>query len=326
LWHIDIRNSAVQENKFSDVAAPPRHPRTRQEMSLFRTLDAFLGWFGYSPAVLLNITAPRWGYRVKRALHYGPEARHRMDLYLPERNARAAVLFFYGGAWISGHRREYRFVGQALASRGIIAGIADYGLFPDHRFPDFVEDGAKAFVFLRQILPEHGGDPARLFVAGHSAGAYIAVMLACDPRYLRDAGDDVSSLAGAIGIAGPYDFLPITHAQRIEIFGGSNRVETQPIHVVDGKRPPMLLLTGDRDVNVLPRNTRNLAARLRQHGSAVEEIIYEGTDHFRIILALAPLFRSMIPIRADIVRFVSAATAPASPAVHPRRELPASPT
>jgi acetyl esterase/lipase len=276
-------------------------------MTLFRILDVFLGWFGYSPAVLLNFTAPRWGYRVKRAIPYGPHERHRMDLYLPKRKAEGAptVLFFYGGAFITGHRREYRFVGQALASKGIIVGIADYGLFPEHRFPEFVEDGAKAAVFLRSTLAQHGGDPDRLFVAGHSAGAYIAVMLASDGRYLNDAGADLSTLAGAIGIAGPYDFLPITNPQRIEIFGGMDRVETQPIHFIDGPRPPMLLLTGDRDANILPRNTHNFAARLREHGSKVEAIVYPGIDHFRIMLGLAPLFRRVVPIRADIARFVA---------------------
>ena len=276
-------------------------------MTLFRILDVFLGWFGYSPAVLLNVTAPRWGYRVERAIAYGPEDRHRMDVYLPKRKAAAdpALLFFYGGGFVSGHRREYRFVGQSLASKGIIVGIADYGLFPEHRFPEFVEDGAKAAVFFRETLGKYGGDPKRLFVAGHSAGAYIAVMLASDARYLAGLGADQSILAGAIGIAGPYDFLPITNPTRIEIFGGMDRVETQPIHFIDGLRPPMLLLTGDRDVNILPRNTENMAARLREHGSRVEAIVYPGIEHFRIILGLVPLFRSVVPLRADILRFVA---------------------
>jgi acetyl esterase/lipase len=297
-------------------------------MTLFRILDVFLGWFGYSPAVLINATVPRWGYRIERAIPYGPEPRHRMDLYLPKRktDGAPAVLFFYGGAFISGHRREYRFVGQALASQGIIVGIADYGLFPDHRFPDFVEDGAKAFAFLHKQLSNYGGDPKRLFTAGHSAGAYIAIMLASNPEYLKGAGSDISCLAGAIGIAGPYDFLPITNPTRIEIFGGADRVETQPIHFIDGKRPPMLLLTGDRDVNILPRNTENMAARLREHGSSVEAIVYPGIEHFRITMALAPLFRRMIPIRADILRFVSAARAPSSPGARPRQAIPALPT
>lgn len=295
---------------------------------MFRMLGMFLSWFGYTPAVLFNITAPRWGYRVERAIAYGAEPRHRLDLYMPKQKGdRApAVLFFYGGGWVSGHRREYRFVGQALASKGIIVGIADYRLFPPHLFPDFVEDGAKAFAFLHQKLPNFGGDPKRLFVAGHSAGAYIAVMLACNPRYLREAGADVSSIAGAIGIAGPYGFVPLTDPQHITIFGGSDRPETHPTYFVDGKRPPMLLLTGDRDVTVLPGNTHNLAARLRQHDSKVEKVVYSCIDHFLIILALAPLFRRLIPIRADIVRFVSVPTARESPAPHPRQEIPASPT
>lgn len=275
-------------------------------MTLFRILDVFLGRFGYSPAVLLNLTVPRLGYRVERGLLYGPEDRHRMDVYRPTRKVTAApaILFFYGGGFITGHRREYRFVGQALASKGIIVGVADYGLFPTHRFPEFVEDGAMAALFFRETLAKYGGDPNRLFVAGHSAGAYIAVMLASDARYLRALGADQSILAGAIGISGPYDFLPITNATRIEIFGGPDRVETQPIHFIDGKRPPMLLLTGDRDANILPRNTEHMAARLREHGSKVETIVYPGIDHFRIILGLAPLFRRVVPLRADILRFV----------------------
>ena len=294
---------------------------------LFRILDVFLGWFGYSPAVLLNITTPRWGYRVERAIPYGPEPRHRMDLYLPEHKLQSApaVLFFYGGAFISGNKCEYRFVGQALASLGIIVGIADYGLFPDHRFPEFVEDGAKAAAFLHKTLPEYGGDPNRLFVAGHSAGAYIAVMLASNPEYLSEAGADQSILAGAIGVAGPYAFLPITNETRIEIFGGPDRLETQPIHFIEGKRPPMLLLTGDRDSNILPRNTHNMAARMREQANDVDEIVYPGIDHFRIILGLAPLFRGVVPIRADIARFVSSRVA-ASPAARPRQAIPASPT
>ncbi len=295
---------------------------------LFRILDVFLGWFGYSPAVLLNVTTPRWGYRVERAIPYGPDERHRLDVYLPKHKPQSApaLLFFYGGGFLSGNKCEYRFVGQALASFGFNVRIAHNGQFPDHRFPEFVEDGAKAAAFLQKTLPEFGGDPDRLFVAGHSAGAYIAIMLASCPKYLSEAGADQSVLAGAIGIAGPYDFLPITNATRIEIFGGPDRVETQPIYFIEGKRPPMLLLTGDRDVNILPHNTHNMAARMLEEGNDVEVIVYPGIEHFRIILALAPLFHGLIPIRADIARFVSAARAPVSRGARPPQAIPASPT
>jgi acetyl esterase/lipase len=214
------------------------------------------------------------------------------------------VLFFYGGGFIAGRKSEYRIVGQALTSQGIIVGIADYGLYPEFRFPVFVEDGAKAFVAFRELLPKFAGNPARAFVAGHSAGAYIAAMLAANPLYLKEAGGDPSFVRGAIGMAGAYDFLPITDPQRIEIFGGSNRAETQPITFIDGKRPPMLLASGDIDKAVSVRNTRNLAAKLRAHGSKVEEIIYPCLGHSGIMLALAPGFRRLAPIRADIERFI----------------------
>jgi len=275
---------------------------------VLRFLTAVFRLFGRgrSPAALLNLTVPRSGYRVERDIVYGKEKRQKLDLYVPDgfKAPAPAVLFFYGGGFIAGRKSEYRIVGQALTSQGIIVGVADYGLYPEFRFPTFVQDGAKAFVAFRALLPKHGGNPARAFVAGHSAGAYIAAMLAANPLYLKEAGGDPASLRGAIGMAGAYDFLPITDPQRIQIFGGSNRAETQPIAFVDGKRPPMLLASGDIDKAVSLRNTRNLAARLRTHGSKVEEIVYPRLGHSGIMLALAPGFRHLAPIRADIVRFV----------------------
>jgi len=275
---------------------------------MLRFVTLIFGLFGRgrSPAALLNLTVPHSGYRVERDISYGGEKRQRLDLYVPDgfQAPAPAVLFLYGGGFIAGRKSEYRVVGQALTSAGIIVGIADYGLYPEFRFPTFVEDGAKAFVTFRALLSDVGGDPKRVFVAGHSAGAYIAAMLATNPRYLQGAGVDHSSLRGAIGMAGAYDFLPITNPQRIEIFGGSDRLETQPIHFVDGKRPPMLLLTGGKDSTVLPRNTRNLAEKLRSYGSKVEEIVYPNVSHSGIMLALVPGFRRIAPVRADIIRFV----------------------
>jgi len=275
---------------------------------MLRFVTSIFGLFGRgrSPASLLNLTVPRSGYRIERDIPYGEEKRQRLDLYVPDgfQAPAPAVLFLYGGGFVAGRRSEYRIVGQALTSAGIIVGIADYGLFPEFRFPTFVEDGAKAFAAFRALLSDIGGDPKRAFIAGHSAGAYIAAMLATNPLYLRAAGVDHSALRGVIGMAGAYDFLPITNPQRIQIFGGSDRMETQPIHFVNGKRPPMLLLTGGRDSIVLPRNTLNLAAKLRAYGSSVEEIVYPNVSHAGVMLALAPGFRRIAPVRNDIIRFI----------------------
>jgi acetyl esterase/lipase len=263
---------------------------------------------GRSPATMLNLLAPRRGYKLHRGLTYGEGARDRYDVYVPTTLTKPApvILFFYGGGFVAGHRNEYRMVGEALASLGCVVAIADYRIFPQGRFPEFLHDGARALHAVYREAKSYGGDQGRLFVAGHSAGAYIAVMLAANPEYLKAAGADPSWISGAIGIAGAYDFLPITGERRIKVFGGGNRVESQPIHFVHGKKPPMLLVTGANDSTVSTRNTKNMAARLRSVGSEVEEIIYPGVGHMGIILSLARGFRGRAPLRTDIAKFIAA--------------------
>src|SRR5690348_7936426 len=167
---------------------------------------------GCSPAALLNTTVPRSGYRLQSDIAYGPLARQKLDLYVPEvpRPDGKSVIFFYGGSWDSGAKGDYLFVAQALASRGVTTIIADYRLYPEVRFPVFVEDAAKA--------TRWAGDRvglSKLFVMGHSAGAHIALMLAVDTPYLARAGVDRMKIAGVIGLSGPYDFLPLKSAKLI---------------------------------------------------------------------------------------------------------------
>jgi len=273
-------------------------------MQLLTLLTAFFGLFGAgrSPAAMLNLTVPRSGYRVQRDIAYGEHARNRLDLYLPLDGARPApvVLFFYGGAFRAGRKSEYRVFGEALASRGIIAGVADYRIYPEARFPDFLQDGAKALTRVHEIATEYGGDTKRIFLAGHSAGAYIAVMLATNPAYV-----DRSWIRGVIALSGRYHELPIGEPIFIEIFRGPSRAETRPSTFIDGKCPPMLLAAGSKDDSAVLENLRKLAAHLRARDNEVEEIIYPGIGHAGIMLALAPGFRRRAPVRADIIRFIS---------------------
>jgi acetyl esterase/lipase len=262
-----------------------------------------------SPAPLLNLIVPRDGYHVLRDLAYGTDARQKLDLYLPDALKRPApvILFFYGGSWQSGKKSDYLAFGQAFASRGIVVAVADYRLYPTVRYPAFVEDGARALTFLHAHVAQFGGDPARIFLEGHSAGAYIAVMLASDRSYLRKAGADPDWIHGVIGIAGPYDFLPLVDNDLIAIFGGADRPETQPINHIDGPRAPMLLATGTDDSVVGPKNTFHLEARLRSWNSPVKVITYPGIGHIGIILSLAPGFRGTTTLRGDITDFVAGA-------------------
>jgi acetyl esterase/lipase len=218
------------------------------------------------------------------------------------------VVFYYGGNWSAGSRAMYRFVGAALAVRGCIAIIPDYRLFPEVRFPDFLRDSALAARWAFDNAPALGAASGRLFLMGHSAGAYNAAMLALDPQWLEAVGmRPARDLAGVIGIAGPYDFLPLQDEDLKVTFGPPEQLsQTQPINFVDGQNPPMLLLQGDSDTTVQPGNTRRLAERIRQRGGRVETRFYAGVGHEAIAGALSGSLTFLAPTLKDSLNFVGA--------------------
>jgi acetyl esterase/lipase len=268
-------------------------------------LSGMLAACSPSPSVV-NILVPRSGYHVVRGLAYGTDPREKLDVYVPSglKGPAPVLLFFYGGAWQSGSRDYYLAFGQAFASKGIVTVVADYRLYPQVTYPAFVEDGARALAYVHAHIGAYGGDRARIFVAGHSAGAYNAVMLASDPHYIAQAGGELSWIRGVIGISGPYDALPFTDASYIAIFHSPNDPGTMPIHYIDGPRPPMLLVTGTDDSVVGPGNTDRMAAALGAHGDNAKVIHYPGVGHIGIILSLVPGFRGRTTLRQDIATFI----------------------
>jgi acetyl esterase/lipase len=263
---------------------------------------------GRSPAALLNFTVPRRGYRVVRDIAYGAGQRQRLDLYLPTALRRDCgapmIVFFYGGAFRAGRKSEYRFAGEAFASSGMIVAVPDYRIYPEARFPDFLEDGAQAVAKVRDIAAVHGGDPERLFLAGHSAGAYIAVMLAANDAWLRAQGGDSSWIRGVIALSGRYHDSPLQDEIANTIFGGPPRDETRPATFIRERCPPMLLAAGSRESGVVLASKQSLAQHLWRIGSEVEEVLYPGIGHAGIVAALAPGFRGRASVRADVARFV----------------------
>jgi acetyl esterase/lipase len=237
------------------------------------------------------------------------DAEHRLalDVYAPRNPASAPVLvFFYGGSWISGKRGWYRYLGDALAERGVVTLIPDYRKYPAVRFPAFVQDAARAVRYARDHATEFGGDPHRLFVMGHSAGGQIAALLACDARYLAAVGLARQDLAGMIGVAGAYAFLPFVDEESA-IFGDdpTGRYDSQPINFVDGKQPPLLLLQGEADHEVPPRTAEIMAERVHAMGGTVTVKRYPGVGHNRILLAVARGQRAHVPTLEDILEFLA---------------------
>ncbi len=260
-----------------------------------------------SPLRLLDATVPSGGVLVTQDVSYGKGPRRTLDVYQPQQPGqdRPLVVFFYGGSWKTGSKDEYRFVAMALARRGMVVVVPDYRLYPQTIFPGFLHDAAMAVAWAAENAARYGAAPYP-FLIGHSAGAYIALMLALDPSYLGEAGVDRARLGGAIGIAGPYDFHRSRFPDIAPVFAGVQEESTQPMTYADGTNPPLLLLAGGADETVRPANTLNLSARVAARGGQVATRIYPKSGHIGLLLAFAPLFKRSAPVVADIERFIRA--------------------
>lgn len=289
---------------------PPTHGLTRRTSLLFPAAAALLG--GCSGAGILNTLTPDSGYSEEPGIAYGDDPRQKLDVYRPKVPGGAAggvpplVVFFYGGSWSMGNRAEYRFVGQALASAGAVVVIADYRLSPQVRYPVFLQDCAQAMAWAFAHAESLGSSKNQVTVMGHSAGAYNAAMMALDPRWLGAVGHSPSELKNWIGMAGPYDFLPITDpASQVAFNWPDTPADSQPLVHASGKAPRTLLLAANDDKVVNPvRNTRQLADRLRADGVDVTLHTYDRVSHVTLIGCLATPLRFLAPARADILKFL----------------------
>lgn len=272
---------------------------------------------------IANAPAAFGDYAVRRDIEYttgvSAEGRPRkLDVYIPPTisgaagdgggsaaAARPVVVFIHGGGWTSGSRGQYRFVAEALSTRGYVVVIPSYRLYPQVRFPGFVEDAAQAVRWTRDHAAQFGGDPQKVFLMGHSAGAHIAAMLTYDERFLRAAGVEPSSVAGFVGLAGAYDFLPFQWAYMKKVFAPPERYDdSQPINFVDGSEPRTFLLHGLADTVVSPRNSKQLAARIRASGGRVQEHYYEGVSHGGVLATLSVYFRNNRTVLQEIGDFI----------------------
>lgn len=258
---------------------------------------------------ILNTFSPSSGYTLTADVPYGQDPRQRMDIYQPVDATNApVVVFFYGGRWSDGDKALYRFIGEAFSSLGYLTVVPDYRLYPQVKFPAFVDDGAQAVMAARELARRYGGNPDKLFVMGHSAGAHICAMLATDSSYMNKFGGQRSMISGFIGMAGPYDFLPIYAHDLADMFGPPSRYEqSQPINYVDDQLPPMLLLHGENDTTVYVKNSRNLANAASKAGAPdVTLKTYSSLSHARIIAVLSSPLRGLATVYPDIQDWIDA--------------------
>lgn len=271
-------------------------------------LAIVLGLGACSPLTLLNAVTPSSTYEKSADIAYGEDPRQRLDVYTPRAISSPApvVVFFYGGTWNSGKRADYAFVGSALASRGIVTVVADYRLYPQVRYPGFVEDSAAAVAWTNNQITRFGGDAQHIFVMGHSSGAYNAAMVALDKRWLAQSGLSTNIVRGWIGLAGPYDFLPIENPDVKPVFHFPNTpVDSQPINFALAASPPALLIAASDDELVNPqRNTGGMATKLKAAGVSVRELYYPKPSHTTLIATLVWPFQHLAPVLDEVDQFV----------------------
>ncbi|WP_293777739.1 alpha/beta hydrolase [uncultured Oxalicibacterium sp.] len=281
---------------------------TRLFLTLLAALLVLGGLAACAPLKAINAITTSATYTKKADVPFGDDPRQKLDVYIPRdlQGPAPIVVFFYGGSWNQGDRHDYAFVGEALAARGIIAVVADYRVYPQVRYPAFVEDGASAVAWTVRQAKNIGGDPKHVFVMGHSAGAYNAAMVALDKRWLNKMSLSPGVLRGWIGLAGPYDFLPIENPDVKPVFLHPNSPpDSQPINHVTAGAPPALLLASNKDDLVDPkRNTGGLAKKLRDVGVPVRELYFNNTSHATIVVSMAWPFRQLAPVLHEVEQFV----------------------
>ncbi len=238
-----------------------------------------------------------------QTVKYGKKDRQSMDIYRPKVDqGKPTVVFVYGGAWRSGTKRDYRFIGHALTQLGHAVIIPDYQLYPVVSFPVFIEDVAKAVkqVELRSanLL---GRNLDEIVVMGHSAGGHTAAMLYTDKSYFQ-RNRVAADVVGMIGLAGPYD-LTLEYTEIVGVFDGAGK-RSQPIDYIKPGLAPALLISGANDKRVLPYHSKTFSEELSINGVDVRTRYYPNTDHIMVIGSIAEPLRHVNNSYRDIAEFL----------------------
>lgn len=265
------------------------------------------------PAVLDAIDRIAGGSRDVALIHretIGSSSQQKILVYRDsvDTGPKPVIIFFHGGSWRSGDPDDYGFIARALVPEGFTVILAGYRLVPGGEYPAMLEDTAEAVAWTSANITRYGGNPNQIFLAGHSAGAYNVVAAALDRQWLGREGLNPDVLKGVIGLSGPYDFLPLDSDSTKAAFGGARDIEaTQPINHVRADAPPLLLVHGEQDTLVYPRNTVALTAALTKAGGSANAAYFQDMDHNAPLLALASPWRRNPRMVDAITDFAKAA-------------------
>lgn len=268
---------------------------------------------------IANVPTAFGPFERKADIAYGTDARQKLDVYVPKPDTASAsmpvvaagrpiVIFWYGGSWQRGSKSDYRFVGAALADHGYITVLPDYRLYPDVKFPDFLDDAAHAVAWVQEHAQEFGGDPHRIVLMGHSAGAHTAAYLALNHEFLARRGAKPEWIVGLVGLSGPYVLAPNTRSLNRIFAAPWGESDWQPLRFVDAQAPPTFLAHGLSDDVVSVAQTQKLRDALEARGVRVETELYPDTGHAATIAGFSKAARGSAPTLDQAVAFLGTLT------------------
>ena len=272
----------------------------RNGPAVLSALDQLSGGTGGAE---LKATVSTGDHPHQKLLVWGPEGRAANDPALP------VLLFVHGGSWRSGDPVDYGFIGRAFVPKGFVVILSGYRLEEAGAYPAMLEDTASAIGWIHREIEQYGGDPERIVVAGHSAGAYNVVTASLHEHWLESHGLTARDISAVIGLSGPYDFYPFDSDSTKAAFGEAEQPhQTQPVNHVDSDAPPMLLIHGEKDDLVGLRNSRELARRIEEAGGSVVTRFYPDMNHNDPLISLAEPWRSRRDVADLIAQFAQSAT------------------
>jgi acetyl esterase/lipase len=253
-------------------------------------------------------------------LAYVPDSadpKQRLDLFVPklETGVRAPMaVFVHGGVWALGDRKEFTHVGKALAQRGIVTAVMSYRLAPAAKHPAQIEDVAQALTWLVAQGTGHGGDPKRIFLIGHSAGAHLVTLLALDGRWLGTRPEARQAIAGVIALSGIYDLeQPFGDPGQdtgkdyvARAFGAqdSSWREASPVRYLTPQRDlPIFLVMAERDYAGIRTQTAMMERAMREAGWPPRARVIMARDHYDLVSRIG---EDQDPTTDAIVEFVHA--------------------
>jgi acetyl esterase/lipase len=260
-----------------------------------------------SPLIFADLLSPHDGYKLKPGVVYGIHSRQKLDIYEPHKGEKKdiIVMFIYGGSWRSGERSNYRFIAQPFVSQGYTTIVPDYRLYPEVRFPAFVDDIAKAIVWTHRRYKKKD-NPRKIILVGHSAGAHIAALLALDNRYLESAGASTEIIAGWVSLAGPHAFNPLKTKSTKPIFNNFAPIieQTKPTTFARSDAPPGLLLHGENDTVVYTKNSALLATAIENERGHITLKTIAGVGHIEILLSITGNKLFDTGVKQEIFKFL----------------------